>query len=191
MEEIEKENSAATAGNGGLINQDKIISQLGVKDGMIIADLGCGAGYFTIPIAKMLHDTGQVYAVDVLTAALESVVSQAKLYGLLNVYKKRANVEVIGGTGIDSGKIDLVVMANILFQCQDRDTLFQEAKRILAPGGRIAVIDWIPNNAAMGPKYERCISEETAKKIAIKNGLKVVQGIRAGETHYGFVLELV
>lgn len=191
MEETGKENPEVKTGRGGFINQDRIISQLGIKDGMVIADMGCGAGYFTIPMAKMLHNTGQVYAIDVLTAALESVVSQAKLFGLLNVYKKRANVEVMGGTGIDAGKIDLVVMANILFQCQDRDMLFQEAKRILTQGGRIAVIDWVPNNISMGPKYERCISEETAKKIAIKNGLKVIQSLKAGETHYGFILELV
>lgn len=191
MEETEKEDPEVKAGRGGFINQDRIISQLGIKDGMVIADMGCGAGYFTIPMAKMLHNTGQVYAIDVLTAALESVASQAKLFGLLNVYKKRANVEVMGGTGIEEGKIDLVVMANILFQCQDRDMLFQEAKRILTQGGRIAVIDWVPNNISMGPKYERCISEETAKKIAITNGLKVVQSLKAGETHYGFILELV
>jgi ubiquinone/menaquinone biosynthesis C-methylase UbiE len=191
MEESKNAVSAVRAGTGGLINQDRIIAQLGIKNGMIIADLGCGAGYFTIPMAKALHNTGQVYAVDVLAFALESVMSQAKLYGLLNVRVKRANVETVGGTGIEAGKVDMAVMVNILFQCQDRDAVFQEAKRILAPGGRIVVIDWIPNNIALGPKFEHCLPEETAKRIAIKNGLKVVQVIKAGETHYGFILESV
>jgi SAM-dependent methyltransferase len=129
--------------------------------------------------------------VDVLSAALESVKSHAKLYGLLNVETMRANVEVVGGTKIAEGKSDLVVLANILFQCSDQNSLFTEAKRILAPGGKIVVIDWIPNNAALGPKFENCISEETAKKIAIENGLKVIKEISAGVTHYGFILEPV
>lgn len=179
------------AGSGGFINQDEIIAQLGIKDGMIIADLGCGSGYFSIPMARLLNNTGKVYAVDVLTAPLESTMSQAKLYGLLNIEKVRANVEVVGGTGIPEGKSDIVMMANILFQCQDQDGAFQEAKRILAPGGRVIVIDWIPNNAALGPKFEHCIPEDEAKRMAIRNGLKVVQEIQAGETHYGFILELV
>lgn len=178
-------------GSGGFLNQDQIIAQLGIKRGMIIADMGCGAGYFTIPMAKMLDNTGQVYAIDVLTAAIESVTSQAKLYGLLNVFKIRANVEVVGGTGIVDGRVDLALMVNLLFQCQDRDSVFEEAKRILAPGGRIAVIDWIPNSATPGPSFERCISEEEAKRVSMKNGLKVVQSLRTGETHYGFILELV
>jgi ubiquinone/menaquinone biosynthesis C-methylase UbiE len=191
MAETEKAVPMVVPGSKGLIDQNRIISQLGIKNGMIIADLGCGAGYFTIPIARMMGNTGKVYAVDVLTSALESVVSQAKLYGLLNVERIRANVEIVGGTKIEDGKVDMVIMANILFQCDDKDGVFQEAKRILAPGGKIVVIDWVPNNAALGPKYEHCISEETAKTIAIKNGLKVVEKLRAGVTHYGFILQAV
>lgn len=191
MEESENAAQMTRAGGQGFMNLDKVIAQLGIKSGMVIADMGCGAGYLTIPMARLLNNTGQVYAVDCLTAALESVMSQAKLYGLLNVYKRRANVEVVGGTGIEAGRVNLVVMANVLFQCQDRDAVFQEAKRILAPGGRIAVIDWVPDVATLGPKYEHCIPEAAAKQIAIKNGLKVTQGLRTGETHYGFILESV
>lgn len=181
----------AKIGSGGFINQDKIIAQLGIKPGMIIADLGCGAGYFTIPMARMMKNMGKVYAVDVLTAPLESIRSQMKLYGLLNIETIRANVEVVKGTKIKDKKSDLVILANILFQCKDRDSLLTEAKRILAPGGKIIIIDWIPNNAALGPKFENCISEEDAKKIAIQNGLKVIKEISAGTTHYGFILEPV
>lgn len=191
MEQVQNAIPMMKIGSGGFLNQDQIIAQLGIRRGMIIADMGCGAGYFTIPMAKLLDNTGQVYAIDVLTAAIESVTSQAKLYGLLNVFKIRANVEVVGGTGIVEGRVDLALMVNLLFQCQDRDSVFEEAKRILAPGGRIAVIDWIPNSATPGPSFERCISEEEAKRVAMKNGLKVVQSLRTGETHYGFILELV
>lgn len=178
-------------GSGGFINQDEIIKKIGIKTGMVISDLGCGAGYFTVPMARMMQNTGKVYAVDVLSAPLEAVKSQAKLYGLLNVKTVRANVEVVGGTKIPSGESDIVILANILFQCKDHDSLFAEAKRILAPGGKIVVIDWVPNNAALGPKFENCVSEEMAKREAIENGLRVIKELPAGVTHYGFILELV
>jgi ubiquinone/menaquinone biosynthesis C-methylase UbiE len=190
---MDKQSSAllAKAGSGGFINEDGIIAQLGIKSGMVIADLGCGAGYFSLPLARALRNSGKVYAVDVLSAALEAVKSHAKLYGLLNIEVVRANVEVAGGTKIPDGAADVVMLANILFQCSDRSGLFTEARRILAPGGRIILIDWIPNNAALGPKFESCVSEEEAKRLAIENGLKVTGGIDAGETHYGFVLESI
>lgn len=191
MEKHQNSVVMSKAGSGGFINQDEIIKAIGIKNGMIIVDLGCGAGYFTIPMARMLNNTGKVYAVDVLSAALDSVLSQKKLYGLLNVETIRANVEVLGGTKIPDGKADLVILANILFQCADQDSVFQEAKRILAPEGKIVVIDWVPNNAALGPKFESCISEETAKKVAIKNGLKAIKELPTGSTHYGFIVEPV
>lgn len=178
-------------GSGGFINQDAIIKQLGLREGMVVADLGCGAGYFTVPMARALQNTGKIYAVDVLSSALEAVLSQAKLYGIMNLETVRANVEVVGGTKIPEQKCDLVVLANILFQCGDRDSVLLEAKRILRPQGRIAVIDWVPSNAALGPKYENCFSEADAKKLAITNGLKAVAEIAAGTTHYGFILESV
>lgn len=178
-------------GSGGFINEDEIIAQFGIKKGMRIADLGCGAGYFSIPMARLLQNSGTVYAVDVLSAALESIKGYAKMHGLVNIELVRANVEVVGGTKIPDATVDLVVMANILFQCKEYGAVFTEAKRLLAPGGRIAVIDWIPNDAVLGPKFENCIPEETAKRLAIENGLKVVRKLQAGQTHYGFILEII
>ena len=87
-------------GSGGLMNPDYIIENLNIKSGMTVADFGCGAGYFTIPIAKIVKNNGKVYAIDVLSSSLESVSSKAKLYGLLNIITIRANVEVKEGLKI-------------------------------------------------------------------------------------------
>ena len=116
-------------GSGGFMNPDKIVGKLNIKSGMIVADFGCGAGYFTIPIAKIIKNSGKIYAIDVLNEALESVLSKAKLYDLLNVKTVRANIEVIGGSKIESNSVDLIILANILFQCNDYDSVLGETKR--------------------------------------------------------------
>ena len=67
------------------MNPNKIVENLNIKSGMIVADFGCGAGYFTIPIAKAIKNSGKIYAIDVLSGALENVLSKAKLYDLLNI----------------------------------------------------------------------------------------------------------
>ena len=176
-------------GSGGFMNPDKIVGKLNIKSGMIVADFGCGAGYFTIPIAKIIKNSGKIYAIDVLNEALESVLSKAKLYDLLNVKTVRANIEVIGGSKIESNSVDLVILANILFQCNDYDSVLGETKRILKKDGSVVIVDWIPKKVPLGPKYEHCLSEENIKKLAIKNGLKVVRKIDAGNQHYGMVLK--
>ena len=176
-------------GSGGFMNPDKIVGKLNIKSGMIVADFGCGAGYFTIPIAKIIKNSGKIYAIDVLNEALESVLSKAKLYDLLNVKTVRANIEVIGGSKIESNSVDLIILANILFQCNDYDSVLGETKRILKKDGSVVIVDWIPKKVPLGPKYEHCLSEENIKKLAIKNGLKVVRKIDAGNQHYGMVLK--
>ena len=178
------------SGTGGFMNPDNIIAELEISSGMIVADFGCGAGYFTIPIAKIVKNSGKVYAIDVLTSALEDISSKAKLYGLLNIETMRANIEVVGGTKIKDSSVDFVLLANVLFQCNDYDSVFKEAKRVLKNNGKIIAIDWIPKEVPLGPKFEHCLSENDMKKLAIKNELKFVKKIGAGGHHYGMVFSV-
>lgn len=176
-------------GSGGFMNPDKIVAKLNLKNGMIVADFGCGAGYFTIPIAKIIKNSGKIYAIDVLNEMLENVSSKAKLYDLLNIKTIRANIEIVGGSKIKESSVDLVVLANILFQCNDHNSVLIEAKRILKNTGSIVIIDWIPTKVPLGPKYEHCLSEEYIKKLSIENGLKAIKKIDAGNQHYGMILK--
>lgn len=191
MEVSQNSISSKNEESGGFIKQEDIIRNFLLVRGMKVADLGCGAGYFTIPMARLLGNSGKVYAVDVLNTALEFVSGQAKLFGLTNIETVRANIENLGGTKIPDESVNLVLLANILFQCNNPDAALQEAKRILAPGGKIVVIDWIPDKFFLGPKFNKCISEEESKKIAIRNGLKVTKEIPTGKMNYGFMLQLI
>lgn len=178
-------------GSGGFLNPEQIVEDLKIKSGLRVADFGCGAGYFSIPIAKKVSNSGKVYSVDVLKDALEAVMSKAKLYGLLNVEPVRANVEIVGGTKIKDRSLDIVVLANILFQCNDHNSVFSEAKRVLKDSGEIVVIDWKPEAISMGPKYEHCLSKDDVKKLAIRNGFRFMREIESGDRHYGMVFSII
>lgn len=179
------------AGSGGFMNPEEIVKKLDIKSGMTIADFGCGAGYFTIPIAKLVRNSGKVYAVDVLSSALEAVASKAKLYGLMNIKSIRANVEVVGGLKMEDKSVDLVVLANILFQCADHNSVLIEAKRILKDTGRIIIIDWVPKKIPLGPKFEHCLSEDYIKKLAIKNSLKFIRDVDISCHHYCMIFKKI
>jgi len=178
-------------GSGGFMNPDAIIKEINIKSGMLVADFGCGAGYFSIPVAKLVTNSGKVYAVDVLSSSLELVSSKTKLYGLLNVETIRGNVEVIGGSKIQDDSVDIVILANILFQCNDYNSLLGESKRILKDDGVIVIIDWIPDKVPIGPRFEHCVSQEDLKKISIQNGLKILKELNAGSRHYGMIFSIV
>ena len=173
-------------GTGGFLQPEEIVKQLDIKKGMIIADFGCGAGYFAIPLAKLVGDQGKVYALDILEQALESVRSQAKLQGLFNIETKHCNLELANGSGLDSNSIDLVLLANILFQSSKKDDIIKEAYRVLKPKGEIMVIDW-KFNQPMGPPPDLIVSQDSIKKMVNEAGLKFKKEIPVDKYHWGII----
>ena len=68
-------------GTGGFMNPEKIIGGFGIKEGMMIADFGSGAGYFTILLGQRVGKNGKVYALDIQESALDNVRVKAKAAG--------------------------------------------------------------------------------------------------------------
>lgn len=173
-------------GTGGFLNPLDTIKQLGVKKGMIIADFGCGAGYFSIPLAKLVGGEGKVFAFDVLETALESVKGRARLEGLFNIETRRCDLEKENSSGLENDSIDLVVMANILFQSDDKNGIIKEAHRILKNEGQVIIIDWKPEQP-MGPKADSIVSIESIKEIAQTLGLKFLNDLSIDKYHWGVI----
>jgi len=173
--------------SGGFLRPEEIIKKLNIKENTIIADFGCGSGYFTIPLAKIV-EKGKVFALDVLPEALESVRSRAKLEGLFNIETKHCDLEVENGSGLESDLIDIILLANILFQAEKKDVIIKEAKRALKKGGELAIVDWKPNQP-MGPPDDLIISIESVKEIAKKIGLVFNKEFPVDEYHWGIILK--
>ena len=167
----------------GFLNPNDILKQLNLKESMTVADLGCGSGGWVIPLAKKLEG-GKVYAVDILEEPLSALKAKANMEKLTNIQSIVADVEK--GVDIWEESCDWVLMSNLLFQCEDKKKVLQEAKRILKKGGKILVVDW-KVKAAMGPKEGR-VSPEEVKKIAETIGLKTEKELDAGTYHYGLIL---
>jgi ubiquinone/menaquinone biosynthesis C-methylase UbiE len=122
-------------------NPETILNEAGITRGMIIADLGSGPGFFTIPMAQMTEEKGLVYAVD---------SSQAMLNGLKeNIAKSEVNpntIKIVNSdvchTGIPEESVDLVLFANVLHEVEDRKAIFQEVRRISKSTAFIVDVDW-------------------------------------------------
>lgn len=168
-------------------NPDEVISQLEIKKGMVVADFGCGAGYFSLAVAKTVGEEGVVYALDVLPAKLESVESQAKGLGLTNIITQRVNLEKTGGAKLSNDTIDLVIMKDMLFQNQNKQVVMEEAKRVLKPKGRLLVVEWKPEDASIGPEVNMRISKEAIIETASLEKLCFLKEVEVGSFHYGLI----
>ena len=103
-----------------------------------IVEIGCGYGTFTLPVAE--ECAGEVHAFDIDPAMLQTTEKNARGAGLSNItYVCRDVLE--SGTGLSSDSVGLVLLFNIL-HFDERRTLLEEASRILAPSGIVAIIHW-------------------------------------------------
>jgi len=174
-----------SSGTGGFLNPEKIVSEFGVDEGMSVADFGSGAGYFTILLGRLVGEGGRVYALDVQETALDNVKVKARAVGLKNIETIRANLEVIGSSGLSDNSQDLVLLANILFQSDKKVEIIREAKRTLKNGGRLILIDWRLGTGGFGPPDERRTDETAMRALVVEEGLVFERSIDAGQFHYG------
>jgi len=172
-------------GTGGFLQPEGVLRQLNIRRDMQIADFGCGAGYFTISLAKIVEQ-GKVYALDVVEQALESVRSRAKIQGLFNIEAKRCNLEVLRGSGLADNSIDLALLANILFQSSKKIDIIKEAKRVLKKGGEMVIIDWQANQL-MGPPKDLIVSQDMVKKMTQSEGLVFKKEFPVDAYHWGMI----
>lgn len=168
---------------------DEVLDNIDIQSGMQVADFGCGAGYFTIPLAMRVGKEGLVHAIDVQDGALESVRGRAKMHFLMNIETIRANLEKEGGSGLKDDSVDMVILANILFQSRLKDAILKEAGRILKKTGSIVFIEW-QDGVAFGPSAAYRVTKDQLKEIAKDAGLVLAKEFSAGSSHYGLVFSL-
>ena len=130
----------------GFLEPEKIVALFGIKKGDHIADFGAGHGYFTIPLARAAGGDGRVYAIDIQKPTLDIIRAKAGAEHLLNLEYIWADLDMPAGSHLKDKFCDFVLIADILFQAEDKRAVAQEAYRVLVPGGRLAMVEW---NAAL------------------------------------------
>lgn len=109
-----------------------------IQEGMTVLDLGCGPGFFSIEIAKILNDTGKVIAADLQEGMLDKVkhkINRTELEQRISLHK--CNKDSINLTE----KVDFVLAFYMIHEVPNQDKLFKELKSILKPNGQILIIE--------------------------------------------------
>lgn len=116
------------------LSPEKLVSKY-VTPATIVADLGCGSGYFTLPMAKIIGSSGKVYAVDFDPKAIEHLKKKAAKHGYENVIETHVSsaAEV---DFLESGSVDFVFAHGLLCCMRDHPGAVRQMNRILKPDGR-------------------------------------------------------
>jgi predicted methyltransferase len=117
---------------------DAVLDALGVKPGSVVADVGCGRGYFTMKLAARVGPTGKVYAEDINDSVLADVRRDAEKQGLKQV------ITVLGvedDPRLPPSSLDVVLTVDSYHEWVDYDALLDHLRAALRPGGLFATID--------------------------------------------------
>ncbi|MGH8906543.1 MAG: class I SAM-dependent methyltransferase [Egibacteraceae bacterium] len=119
---------------------DRVIAALRLRPGDRVADLGAGAGYFTLRLARAVGPSGVVYAVDTDEDLPRVLAAKASRRGLDNVVTVEAGPE----DPCLPEAVDLVLLVNTYHHIPDPARYFTALARSLRPAGRLAVIEALP-----------------------------------------------
>ncbi|WP_448584600.1 class I SAM-dependent methyltransferase [Thermocrinis sp.] len=166
-----------------LFDPEKVLKAFGLKPGMVVLDVGTGAGFYLPYISKIIQEQGKVYAIDISQEAVDYTKNKVKELGLKNVEVLKSEENHIP---IPDNTVDFVYMAFVFHELEDPLKFLRELKRVSKPMGYLALIDWKKEKRDKGPPPEEVYSEWEVGMILEEAGLRVGRVVEVGQYAYGF-----
>lgn len=141
---------------------DEVLNALGLQQGLVVADIGSGGGYFALRLAEVVGTEGRVFAVDTNQDFLAFIEKDVKERGLTNVETVLAtrNNPILPDKGVD-----LVFMRNVSHHITNRVEYFKRLRNVLKSEGRVAIIEY---RGGGGLSFHRLFGHSVPKETIIK-----------------------
>lgn len=153
----------------------QVVEALGVKPGMVVADIGAGSGYFTRRFAEAVTETGKVYAVDVEEEML--TYNSESLANLHFPYHAEFILARPDSPKLPTDSTNLIFLCNVYHHLEDRAAYFSNVKSALKPGGRVAVVDFYHDERSgeVGFPKKHLVPRETVIDEMTKAGYRLAK----------------
>lgn len=116
-----------------------MLQALGVKPGQTVCDMGCGNGFYTLQLARLVGPRGRVYAVDIQPEMLQMLARNA-------AEARLSNILPVLGTPIDprlpAGAIDMMLCVDVYHEFSHPEAMLEKIKESLAPDGNLVLVEF-------------------------------------------------
>lgn len=168
-----------------ILDPKRVLNAIGLNEGKIFLDAGCGDGFISIAASKIVKGSGKVYALDAYEPSLDALKREIEELELRNIEVILADMTL--DIPLNDNIIDMCVMANVIHGFAIEGTLgpvLSEIKRVLKPGGTFAVVEFNKVEGPPGPPYDVRLSPENVEKILEGHGFGIGGTEEVGKYHY-------
>ncbi len=113
-----------------------LVQEIGVTEGDKVLDYGCGIGSYSIPLAKVVGNSGRVYALDIHPMAIERVRKRAEKEGLTNIETIQSDL----ATGIPDVHLDYALLIDVWTWVQEKNELLKEMHRTMKSNAKLIIL---------------------------------------------------
>ncbi len=114
-----------------------ILKEVGIEPGFHVLDYGCGPGSYIVPLAKLVGESGKIYALDIHPLAIQMVQDIAARKGLRNIETVHSDC----ATGLENGAIDVVLLYDTYHDVTNPDGVLEELHRVLKLDSVLSLTD--------------------------------------------------
>jgi ubiquinone/menaquinone biosynthesis C-methylase UbiE len=160
-------------------NPENILNMSRIESSFVAADLGCGSGFFTIPLSKKVR---KVYGIDVQEKMLEFLEEKIRKLRI-------RNIEPLLSTGneipLENNSIDFLISMNTLHEFDDKERMVEEIRRVLKQERSILIADFKKEETGFGPPVTVRLSKQQALTLFENGGFTT---FRTRELQYHYLL---
>jgi SAM-dependent methyltransferase len=154
---------------------DLVLKALALKPGGLVADVGCGTGYYSWRMAQAVGPKGKVYGVEIQREMLDQLAAAMKARKIDNV------IGILGA--VDDPKlpepVDLVIMVDVYHECSQPAEMMAAICRQLKPGGRMVFVEYRGEDPTVPIKPLHKMTEAQVKREMSAMPLQYVTTVRS------------
>lgn len=159
----------------------RILHTVGVEPSEVIADIGCGTGYFTFALSEAVGNEGLVYALDIEPEMLEDIkskIAESDIKNVIPVITKEYELT------LEESSVETAFLCTVIHEVKMREKFLKEINRILRTDGKIVIIEWIKKDSDYGPPADHRLDKNILKRNLLRTGFKEIEIMDLNEYFY-------
>lgn len=150
----------------------KVLANLGVKPGMTVCDMGCGNGYYSLKLARLVGPEGRVLGVDIQREMLQFMQERMEKAEI-------TNIEPIHGSIIDphlpAGEVDLILCVDVYHEFSHPEFMLSAMRKSLKADGLVVLLEYRAEDPNVPIKPLHKMSKKQVNKEMKANGFKLAK----------------